>query len=191
MKIGVDKAQQAGKHDLKHNDLINMGHELVDIPIPCGDYIEITPQIEEVIKRRGDKLKKMDLIGCINISVDTKRDMSELYQCLVTGHARFSDECFLAYNNHIKLVILIENTDGVTSISNVDRWRNEIAWKRYFALCRKADREGGKRPRPPVKPSQMKAMMSTMHSRYGTEFMFCDPKETAVIISDILERGEI
>ena len=43
MIIGVDNAQQAGKHALKHGDLVKMGHELIHIPIPVGDYIEITP----------------------------------------------------------------------------------------------------------------------------------------------------
>ena len=44
MVIGVDKAQQQGKHELKHRQLIEMGHELINIPIPVGDYIQITPQ---------------------------------------------------------------------------------------------------------------------------------------------------
>ena len=38
--------------------LKDRGHKLVDIPCPVGDYIEITPEIQEVIERRGDKLKK-------------------------------------------------------------------------------------------------------------------------------------
>ena len=106
MIIGVDKAQQAGKHDLKHSHLEKLGHELIHIPIPVGDYIEITPKLAEVIKRRGDKLKKMDLIGDIDVSVDTKKDCNELYQDLIQDHARFSDSCFLAQNNNIQLYIL-------------------------------------------------------------------------------------
>ena len=79
MRIGEDTAQQASKHELKHRMLAEMGHELVPLPVPVGDYIEITPEIQEVIDRRGDKLKKMDLIGLIKTSVDTKRECEELY----------------------------------------------------------------------------------------------------------------
>ena len=52
MRIGEDKAQQANKHELKHRMLAEMGHELVPLPVPVGDYIEITPEIQEVIDRR-------------------------------------------------------------------------------------------------------------------------------------------
>ena len=115
MRIGEDKAQQASKHELKHRMLAEMGHELVPLPVPVGDYIEITPEIQEVIDRRGDKLKKMDLIGLIKTSVDTKRDCEELYQCLMQGHKRFSDSCFLAHNNGMMLSRLVDTFFSRTS----------------------------------------------------------------------------
>lgn len=186
MVIGVDKAQQEGKHKLKHRMLEEMGHSLIDIPVPVGDYIKITPEIMEVIKRRGDKLKKMDTIGLINVSVDTKRDIEELYSCLVQGHKRFSDSCFLAANNNIRLIILVENTDGVTSVDELDKWRNEARWKSYFSAKRKAERMGAKAPKPPAKPSQLKKTMWTMNKKYGTEFLFCSPQNAAQRIVDIL-----
>ena len=186
MVIGVDKAQQDGKHILKHKMLQNMGNQLIDLPIPVGDYIEITSEIKEVIDRRGDKLKKMDLIGLINVSVDTKRDCEELYSCLMQGHKRFSDSCFLAHNNGIRLIILIENLDGVTSVENLDRWKNEKRWKSYFIARKRAERAGTKAPKHPCKPSQLKQIMWTMHEKYGTEFVFCRPEETAQKIVEYL-----
>lgn len=186
MVIGVDKAQQDGKHILKHKMLQDMGHQLIDLPIPVGDYIEITPEIKEVIDRRGDKLKKMDLIGLINVSVDTKRDCEELYSCLMQGHKRFSDSCFLAHNNGIRLVILVENLDGVTSVDNLEKWKNEKRWKSYFIARKRAERAGTKNPKPPCKPSQLKQIMWTMHEKYGTEFVFCRPDETAQKIVEYL-----
>lgn len=189
MKIGVDKAQQDGKHELKHSMLTAMGHKLVDIPIPVGDYITITPQIEEVIQRRGDKLKKLDLIGCINVSVDTKRDMAELYSCLVQDHRRFSDSCFLAHNNGIKLIILVENKDGVTDVDSIGKWKNEARWKAYFHACAAAKKKGAKEPKPPAKPTQLKKTMWTMHQKYGVEFLFCRPEETAGRIVELLDAG--
>lgn len=188
MRIGEDKAQQANKHKLKHRMLAEMGHELVPLPVPVGDYIEITPEIQEVIDRRGDKLKKMDLIGLIKTSVDTKRDCEELYQCLMQGHRRFSDSCFLAHNNGIRLIILIENTDGVISVENLDRWKNEKRWRSYFIAKKRAERAGKNPPKPPCKPSQLKQIMWTMHEKYGTEFMFCKPEESAGKIIELLEN---
>lgn len=186
MTIGYDKAQKEGKHNQKHNDLIKAGHTLMSIPCPVGDYIVITDNIKEVIKRRGDKLKKMDLIGLIDISIDTKKDIEELYQCLIQDHKRFSDSCFLAHNNNIKLIILIENKDGVTKVDNLNNWKNERGWKRYFFNKKRAERTGSKLPKPPVKPSQLKQIMWTMNKKYGVEFMFCKPSETAGKIIEIL-----
>lgn len=191
MIIGVDKAQQDGKHDLKHSMLKEMGNQLLDIPVPVGDYIEITDSIKEVIDRRGDKLKKMDLIGLIDVSVDTKRDCEELYQCLMQGHKRFSDSCFLAHNNGIRLIILVENRDGVTSVENLDRWKNEKRWKSYFIARKRAERNGLNPPKPPCKPSQLKKIMWTMHEKYGTEFIFCKPEETASKIVSLLTKDKM
>lgn len=186
MIIGVDKAQQQGKHELKHRQLVEMGHELINIPVPVGDYIQITTPLQEVIDRRGGKLKKMDLIGLIDVSVDTKRDCEELYQCLMQGHKRFSDSCFLAHNNGIRLVILVENLDGVTSIDNFGRWRNDKRWMSYYRLKTKAENMCQKPPKPPAKPSQLKQIMWTMNQKYGVEFRFCRPEETASEIIKIL-----
>ena len=90
MRIAVDKAQKDGKHDVKHNQMIELGCELEFLPLPVGDYMLIDDVVAEVIKRRGDKLKKMDLIGCCRRSVDTKQDMNEIYGNIIgISHARF------------------------------------------------------------------------------------------------------
>ena len=115
----------------------------------------------------------------IKTSVDTKRDCEELYQCLMQGHKRFSDSCFLAHNNVIRLIILIENTDGVISVENLDRWKNEKRWRSYFLAKKRAERAGKNPP---------KQIMWTMHEKYGTEFMFCKPEESAGKIIELLEN---
>ena len=186
MLIGVDKAQKKGKHELKHSMLQEDGNELFFMPIPVGDYIKITPEIEDVIKRRGNKLSKMDTIGLIDVSIDTKRDMEELYSCLVQDHSRFSDSCFLAYNNGIKLIILVENENGVTDVNSIDVWRNEKRWKSYYAAVKRAKYQNKKLPKEPVKPSQLKKTMWTMNKKYGVIFMFCHPLETADVIKKLL-----
>lgn len=189
MIIGVDKAQKAGKHELKHICLKSLGATLIDLPLPVGDYINVTPEIEEVIKRRGSKLSKMDLIGLIDVSVDTKRNCEELYSCLVQDHERFSDSCYLAFNNSIRLIILVENTDGVTCVNDLDKWKNEARWKSYYMASRRAAQQGKKPPKPPVKPSTLKKTMWTMSKKYGVEFIFCRPEHAGSVIVALLEGG--
>lgn len=189
MLIGYDRAQKSGKHELKHRQLQELGHELVDIPCPVGDYVEITPRMFEVMRRRGAKLKKMDLIGLISTSVDTKRDCEELYQCLVQSHARFSDECRLAFDNGIRLVILTENTEGIRSLEQFAKWKNREGWKRYSRAVRMADYRGKPKPKPPVPAEQLVKTMRTMAERYSVEFQFCDVRDTGRRIVEILEEG--
>ena len=103
MVIAVDKAQKEGKHDLKHNQLIEMGHELMFLPLPVGDYVLVDESVREVIKRRGDKLKKMDLLGVTKRSCDSKYGMTEIYGDVIgKQHDRFRDECILAQQNGIE-----------------------------------------------------------------------------------------
>ena len=199
MKIAVDKAQQEGKHDLKHNQLTEMGYELVSLPLPVGDYVISDEAVQEVIKRRGSKLKKMDLIGVTKVSVDTKYGMEECYGNLVGGskaHERFRDECILAMQNGIRLTILIESGPEVMCMDDVKRWRN---WKQLYAYCKRnriptgpgmMDRideyvqYGGQKP--PVGGEQLHKTMITMQERYGIIWDFCKPEDTGRRIVEIL-----
>lgn len=190
MIIGVDRGQKSGKHEVKHKMLTESGNTLISMPILVGDYIEITPEIMEVIQRRGSKLSKADTAGLIKVSVDTKRNCEELYSDLISDHKRFSDECFLAKNSQIKLFVLVENTDGVTSVNNLERWKNEKRWFAYFKAKKKADREFKKPPKSPATPSQLKKQMWTMKQRYGVEFVFCTPQESAAVIYNLLIGGD-
>lgn len=185
MKIAVDKNQKVSKHTVKHEQLKALGHELVDIPSPVGDYFEITPEIEEVIKRRGDNLKKMDLIGLITTSIDTKRDISELYSCLIQSHKRFSDSCFLAKNNNIRFIILVENKNGFKTIEDIKDWKNP-AFLRYWKVKKKCEKMGVNPPKPPASNVQLIKIMHSMSRDYGVEFIGCKPEETGAKIAELL-----
>lgn len=197
MIIGVDKAQKEGKHDLKHGQLIEMGHELWFLPLPVGDYILVDDAVREVVKRRGDKLKKMDLIGAVNRSVDTKYGMTEIYGDLIgKQHPRFRDECILAQQNGIQLTILIESAPEVKCLEDVKRWRN---WKQIGAYCRRNhikmgdgmfDRiaefvsHGGQKP--PVSGEQLHKAMVTMAEKYGIKYAFVSPEMCGKAIEYLL-----
>ena len=200
MVIGVDKAQKEGKHDLKHNQLIELGHELIFLPLPVGDYIIVDDAVQEVIKRRGNKLKKMDLVGVVNRSVDTKADMNEIASNIIHDHGRFRDECILAQQNHIPLTILIESAPEVRCLEDVKRWRN---WKQLGAYCRRNkikmgegmfDRidefvaHGGQKP--PVSGEQLYKAMVTISQKYGCRYSFISPANCGKAIVYLLTKEE-
>ena len=200
MIIAVDKAQKEGKHYLKHRQLIEMGHELWFLPLPVGDYILVDDAVREVVKRRGDKLKKMDLLGVTKRSVDTKYGMTEVYGNVISKkHDRFRDECILAQQNHIEFTVLVESAPEVYSMEDVKAWRN---WKQLYAYCRRnkiktgqgmMDRidefvaHGGQKP--PVGGEQLYKAMNTMTSKYGFTWRFCKPESTGKAIVWLLTHG--
>lgn len=123
-----DKAQQAGKHEIKHEWFQEHDVSVHHAPLPVGDYILLTDAVTDVIARkekRGVPLKKMDFLGSYKTSIDTKKDLQEIISNICgKQHARFRDECILAKNNGIQLYVLVENTDGVTSIEDLKDWVN-------------------------------------------------------------------
>lgn len=199
MIIAVDKAQKDGKHTVKHSQIESLGHELVFLPLPVGDYILVDEAVAEVIKRRGDKLKKMDLIGVTRRSVDTKAHCEEVYQNIIgKSHERFRDELILAQQNNIQLIILIESAPEVKCLDDVKRWKN---WKQLYAYCKRhkipsgqgmMDRidefvaHGGQKP--PVSGEQLYKAMLTMSEKYGTKWAFCNPADTGKAIIYLLTR---
>lgn len=202
MIIGVDKAQQKGKHDVKHNQIEQMGHELISLPIPVGDYIIVDDTIKEIIKRRGDKLKKMDLIGAIKRSCDSKNSMSEIYGDIIgKQHERFRDELILAQQNNIQLIILIESAPEVKSLDDVKQWKN---WKQLYAYCKRHKIPSGQGmmehiedfvahggQKPPVSGEHLYKCMITMSEKYGVKWSFCSPENAGKAIMYLLthERG--
>lgn len=122
-----DQGQKIGFHDIKENYWKSQGIEVQRHPLPTGDYCLMNDKIEDVIARkrkRNLEVKKMDFLGCYNIGVDSKADISELYQNIVQSHERFRDELLLAQNNNIKLYILTENKNEVRKIEDLVFWDN-------------------------------------------------------------------
>lgn len=193
MRIGVDKNQlskgtHSQMHFQMHKDLISRGCELIPLPIPVGDYILIDDSVNEIIQRRGERLGKIDLIGRIKISVDTKNSPDELYGDIIgVSHKRFSDSLLRAQDNGIKLYILVENTDGITDINEFGKWRNERGWRVYWNRKRKAEKEGHKPPKQPVGAGSLIKAMHTMEAKYGCRFLFCRKDELAENILRLLE----
>ena len=191
--ICVDKAQKDGKHEVKHRDIARMNN-LMFLPLPYGDYCVATDIIIETIKRRGELLKKIDLVGKIKISVDTKQHLQELYQDIISDHKRFRDECILAQENNCKLYVLVENDDGITKLEDVHKWENQRIIRYYYF---KKLKEQGKAQnvklakRPPVSSRELQTKLETMQEKYGVEFLFCTKEECGKKIIELLKKKEV
>ena len=152
MVILIDTRQQEGKHGLKHGYFASKGIDTVRTKLPVGDY---------------------QFYGG-TVTIDTKASMEEI-AANIGGkeHARFREECKLAQRIGAQLIILVENRDGISSISDVPRWVNPNPRKVAQSI------EG---------PRLAKAMR-TMSERYGVRFMFCTPEEAGQRVLEILENG--
>lgn len=159
--VHVDRRQQKGKHDLKHEMLREAGVVLVSHSLDVGDYAQAP-----------------------RCSVDTKRDLYELSTCVTVEHERFADECERAREQGTLLVILTENDQGVASMADLAAWVEPDA---DFEL--RCEKSKGRVKRRLVGKTLAKTCQ-TMHEHHGTYFAFCPPSETAAKIIEILEWGE-
>jgi len=146
MVIIEDTRQQAGKHELKHKYFKEHGIKVVRSKLPVGDYARIDN---------------------MSVVIDTKQDLLEVHQNLTKGHERFRNECLLAQESGIKLIVLIESEikelDGMITVKK-ERYKKTINGTR------------------------LSKTMKTMTDRYGVEFIICDPEEAPEEIIKILEK---
>lgn len=152
MVIQEDTRQQAGKHDIKHAYFADHGVDLVRCKLPFGDYAPIPP-----------------------VSIDTKNSMDEIAGNICgKEHRRFINECRAAKEAGCKLIILVENTIGISDISQVHTWINPRVI--YSDKC--------------VQGPRLQKAMKTISERYGVRFMFCQPEEAGKKIKELLSEWE-
>jgi ribosome-associated protein len=192
--ICVDKGQKDGHHEVKHKEIARLGN-LQFVPLPYGDYILGSHEILSIINRRGHNLKKMDFCGVPKISVDSKANMEEIYGNIIgKSHARFRDECILAQNNGCKLIVLVENENGINNLSEVRTWENPRL-KRYYYF-RKLKEQGKAQnvklaKKPPCSSKQLQTAMETMQEKYGVQFLFCKKSEAGKKILELLTSTNV
>lgn len=192
--IVEDRAQQAGKHENKHQWFDSHDVELLQVPLPVGDYILYTDSVEDVIWRktkRGVDLKKMDFLGSYKVCVDTKKDMQEIVGNICgKQHERFRDECILAKNNGIQLYVLVENADGVQSIDDVFVWKNPRAKIQKWVTTPSGEHRKVLKYPDATKGETLAKAMNTMQEKYGVKFLFCHPDEAGKRVLQLLTAQE-
>jgi ribosome-associated protein len=109
------------------------------------------------------------------VSIDTKNSMDEIAANICgSEHKRFINECKAAKAAGCQLVILVENECDITDVSEVHRWINPRVI--YSPKC--------------VQGARLQKAMETISERYGVQFLFCTPSESAKKIMEIMERYE-
>lgn len=195
MNLIEDMNQKPNKHIAKNTFWQRAGIGVKRYRLPVGDYIIENDRVADAIHRkqaRGIPVKMMDFVGTYNKAVDTKYGIEELVEDVCgKSHERFRDECILAQNNGIKLIVLVENQE--TRIKGPDIWNPYIAqlselhsWRnpRLFILDRKTGRQ--KYPRATRGITLQKACF-TMQKKYGVRFEFCRPKDAGRRVVELLE----
>lgn len=101
------------------------------------------------------------------LTIDRKKDLQEMYQCLSNQKSRFYKEVRRCYDKGIKLVVLIEHGGQIKSIADVARWV-----PKYGTI---SGREIAER-------------LYRLHISYGVEVLFCDKRSTGRRIVEILNK---
>ena len=170
-----------------------MGHEIIPLPLPYGDYVQVTPTIYETVKRRGDKIKKMDLVNDIKIAVDRKNSIDEICGNLCSSqreHERFREEAITAQKAGCEFHVLVENTEGIKSVHDILKWSNprlhrynKINYMHKLGKWQSVQNPG---KRPPCDNLRLMKTMLTMAQKYNIHWCFCSPYESAEKIVELL-----
>lgn len=202
MLIGVDRNQLTGTHkksnEMNHRKMMAMGHKLMPLPLPFGDYAQITDDVAETIKRRGDKIKKMDLVNDIKIAVDRKNSINEICTNLCSSqreHERFREEAITAQKAGAKFYVVIENTEGIKSLDDIRKWSNPRLHRynkiNYMHRLGKWQNVKNSGSRPPCDNIRLMKTMYTMAQKYSIHWHFCSPYESAEMIVRLLNGEKI
>lgn len=158
MIILEDTRQQDKKHKEKAKWFAEHGIEVRRCRLYAGDYTLPTDQ---------------------SVCVDTKRNIQELVGDLCgKDHERFRNELLRAQEAGISLVVLVENEDGITQLSELHKWVNP----RLFIRER-----GGKQKYPnATRGVTLMKICMTMEHKYGVRFMFCSPEYSGAKVVELL-----
>ena len=187
MIIIEDSRQKVGKHYNKREYFKLRGHTVYTACLPFGDYVcadnfpaELLAKIVELSKayETGEDKVPPKLLKEVKaeiaemsdiVLIDTKKDLQEVISNLTKQHDRFCRECDGARAHGARLVILVENKDGVTQTQDLYGWYN-------YRLK--------KNPRA-TKGSTLAKMVTGMEYNHDVVFIFCNPKLTGKRIEEV------
>ena len=162
-----DTRQKIGKHDRKRAYFCSIGLEIVRKKLDFGDYMT----------ENG------------SVSVDTKRDVSELVENVTREHERFSRGLRGARDAGLRLVVLVESP-FVRDLDGLARSLNPVCLRcqrRRTGMCDpRSDASCGRYRRHPARMSTVARTVGTMARLSGAEFEFVSPSESGPRICELL-----
>lgn len=120
----------------------------------------------------------------------TERAIAEFQTLYIKRHGFFHRGLKRAQNSGIKLIVLIENEDGVKSIDDLFHWDNQRLHRYNKIAYMHNHGRWLSIPLPKAKPTSGQTLakaMLTMEKKYGVEFQFCTPEEAGRRIIELLE----
>lgn len=189
-KNQVSSGYHRKSNALKHKNLIEMGYTILPIPLPFGDYCFMNKEILETIQRRGNRLKKQDLVADYKVAVDTKKDLQELIGNVCQGHDRFRNELILAKKMNCQLYVLIEELN-IHSIDDIQNWQNPRLKKWLYVEEKQKQGKMLKakhRKKPPMSGETLAKVLKTMESKYNCKFIFTSRNDCAEKIIELLRN---
>lgn len=156
----TDTRQKAGKHAHKDAWFDENGITTLRTKVPVGDYCEAPA-----------------------VSVDTKKDLYELVMDIDRDHSRFRREMQTASSIGCRLVVLVENTEGIESLDDLSKW---VEPEDHLNMRRRSSKECLARR---ISGERIAKACRTMEIKYGVRFAFCHPSGAAALICEILGGG--
>ena len=148
MVIVEDSRQKVDKNKHIREQIESLGHKVIRSKMLVGDY---------QIASKGD------------VVIDTKYSLHEVESNLIHDHERFRNECLLAQEAGIKLIILVQEPK-ITTLPNVCSWYNYRRKKNPKAVSGKT----------------LFRIMSTMQEKYGITWEFTTKENCGKRIVELL-----
>lgn len=184
--IGDIQVKQMSKSDIKQNvfELAESNHIGFDLAEQiyhaiCDDDVDrfAEKEINDICFKNGIP----------------ERVINEFQSLYVKRHGFFHRGLKRAQNSGIRLIVLVDNRDGVKSIEDLFRWVNSRLniWKNsnqvigYYKNGNPRYKKVQKYPNAMTGERLAKACL-TMQLKYGVEFQFCTPEESGERILSIL-----
>ena len=154
-------------------------HSPMDIQIDTREHKTELARIQRGLERAGcrtfiSKLYVADYMSLDNarLVIDRKKDLQELCGNVTQQHERFREELIRAQEHDIKIIILCEHGKNIKTLEDVYFWQN---------------------PRLKTSPKattgkQLYKSLCTIRDRYGVRFEFCEKKDTAKRIMELLDE---
>lgn len=151
----------------------------MDLQIDSREHKSELARIRPQLKRAGcrtfvSKLLVGDYMNLDNprLIIDRKKDLIELCGNVCQQHERFRAELIRAREAGIQLIILCEHGKEIRTLEDVWFWHNP-------RLKRSPKATTGK---------QLYKSLCTIRDRYGVRFEFCEKRETARKIMELLDE---